>query len=187
MGTADAVVPQLSQFKAHIPAQAIAAENASAESHRDIQNPQFCPFASEASLVLSRYFLQIVRNTAVCNRITDFWTLPIKIVYHWIEQTVNGSNCSLIKWNRGRLRVKHLLIWHSDSSTSFSSSPPSLKSLLAKNETELTTPLWWQGWWSLQTLACLGGVWRAKSKAIRNPGRKKNVFYVAKSLGKCIL
>lgn len=116
-----ALVPQLPQFKANILAQAIAAENASAESSRDSQSPQFCPFASEASLVLSSYFLWIFRNNG--NKITDFWTLPIKTVCLWIEKRGNGSNCCLIKCHTGTFRMKDLLIWRSD--TFVSSIPPS--------------------------------------------------------------
>lgn len=92
------LVPQLPQFKAHILEQATAAENASAESRRDSQISQFCPFASEAWVVLSNYWLWIFWSNG--NRTADFWNLPIKTLYHWKEKIGDGPSYCLIKWNR---------------------------------------------------------------------------------------
>lgn len=99
-----ALVPQLPWFKAHTWAQAIAAANAQAEASRDSQGSQFYPCSSEASLVLSNFFLRIFRNNG--NRITDFWTSTIKTVYHWIEKRGSGFSSCLIKWNNGSLWLK---------------------------------------------------------------------------------
>lgn len=117
------LIPQLPQFKAHILAQAVTAENASAESSRDSQSPQLCPFNSEASLVLSSSLLRIFRgNDNRIYRLLDFTNkdcLSLNIKgREWIHLL-------LIKWNRERFRVKDLLIWHSDSFVVFSSPLPS--------------------------------------------------------------
>lgn len=164
------------QSKAHTLAQTIAAENASAESSRDSQSPQFCPFSSQVSLVLSSYFLQIFRSNG--NRITDFWTLPIKTVYHGMEKGGNGSNCCLIKWNGGGLGWKiswsgilvvllfspHLLL--------------PLKLLLARNKTELTTSLWWHREWPLHTRVCWVTCADPNERSLETHVRRKMSYFL---------